>query len=158
MSAKGWWGFDVDATIAFYEHWTDGTLGAPITPMIRRMKHYLKQGRPIRIVTARVAPEHGESFVLKEKERIYEFLVAQLGEIGFTIPITNAKDMHMVVLFDDRVEQVIPNTGILVREELRRTVEALQQVAMMSPDTRTSLYAQQALETLNAWSIALAAK
>jgi hypothetical protein len=61
----------------------------------------------------------------------------------------------MIAFFDDRAEQVIPNKGILVREELRRAVEALQQIAMMSPDTRTSLYAQQALENLDAWSLNL---
>jgi hypothetical protein len=155
MLNKGWWGFDLDATIAFYDTWRDGAIGSPVKPMIRRMHHYLKQGRPIRIVTARVSPERGASEVLLEESRIRRFLVEQFGDAGLTIPITNAKDSQMIAFFDDRAEQVIPNKGILVREELRRAVEALQQIAMMSPDTRTSLYAQQALENLDAWSLNL---
>lgn len=156
MSTKGWFGFDLDGTVAFYESYGDGSIGAPIKPMIRRIKHYLKQGRIVKFVTARVAPEHGEFAAMKEELRIRRFLVEQFGEYGYTISITNAKDMHMIALFDDRAEQVIPNRGILVREELRRAVEALQKIASIDGSVDDAMkIAFETLASLDQWSIDL---
>ena len=91
---SGWWGFDLDGTLAQYDGWGDGSIGAPITPMIRRIKHYLKQGRPVKIVTARVyyddaghAPGGKEEYVT-ECIRIQQWCKEHLGRV---IPITFKK-------------------------------------------------------------------
>jgi hypothetical protein len=62
----------------------------------------------------------------------------------------------MIALFDDRAEQVIPNKGILVREELRRAVEALQRIAASPADSASHLIAQETLGNLDQWSKDLA--
>lgn len=154
MSSQGWWGFDLDATIAFYETYGDGSIGAPITPMIRRIKHYLKQGRRVAIVTARVHPTSPDAG--GENLKIRAFLERALGSMALAeaIDIRADKDLHMIKLFDDRAEQVIPNKGILVREELRRAIRALREIEI-NPE-HASLRAAQALSKLDEWSLKLA--
>lgn len=155
MSGKAWWGFDLDATIAFYETWGDGGIGAPIRPMIRRMKHYLRTGRKIAIVTARVHPSKGLE-APAHRHKVRDFLDAQFGkDASDTIDIRCDKDMHMIALFDDRAEQVIPNKGILVREELRRAIETLQLIVRTSMDVSTRLAAVHGLQSLDKWSLNL---
>jgi hypothetical protein len=61
----------------------------------------------------------------------------------------------MIAFFDDRAEQVIPNKGILVREELRRAVEALRRIAASPADSASHLIAQETLGNLDQWSIDL---
>jgi hypothetical protein len=148
--SKGWFGFDLDSTIAFYETWGDGSIGAPIRPMIRRMKHYLRTGRKIAIVTARVHPSKSLE-ALEQRHKVRDFLNAQFGkDASDTIDIRCDKDPHMIALFDDRAEQVIPNKGILVREELRRAVEALERIAQSG--LHSAFVAQEALDSLDQWS------
>lgn len=149
---SGWWGFDCDATIAFYETWGDGSIGKPIEPMIRRIKHYLKRGRIVKIVTARVHPSHGLEAVT-ERQKVETFCLEHFRQI---LPVVCEKDMHMVTLFDDRATQVIPNKGITVQEELRRAVTALQRiVANVQYEPYSRLMAQDALSSLDHWSINL---
>jgi len=152
-SGKAWWGFDVDKTIAIDEGNTrGGVIGAPIKSLIRRIKYYLRTGRKVSIVSARVHPS--EPDMLDQYRTIYQFLVGVLGkELADKIDIRSDKDRHMIALYDDRAEQVIPNKGILVREELRRTVEALQTIA--NGDRAPYLVAQQALSRLDSWSLDL---
>src|SRR5271166_2065278 len=111
MSSKTWCGFDLDATLAFYETWGDGSIGAPIPPMIRRMKHYLRAGRKVAVVTARVHPSEPDA--TGQYLMIRAFLKQALGSIALAeaVDIRADKDRHMISLFDDRAEQVIPNTG-----------------------------------------------
>ena len=151
MSSKAWWGFDLE-TIAFYETWGDGSIGAPIKPMIRRMKHYIRTGRKVAIVTARVHPSKGLE-ATEHLHKVRDFLDAQFGkDASDTIEIRCDKDMHLIALFDDRAEQVIPNRGILVREELRRAVVALQAIAASPADSASHLIAQETLGNLDQWS------
>jgi hypothetical protein len=150
MSTKGWFGFDLDGTVAFYESYGDGSIGAPIKPMIRRIRHYLKQGRIVKFVTARVHPSHGLEAVT-ERQKIESFCQEQFGQV---LPVVCEKDMHMIALFDDRAEQVIPNKGILVREELRHAVQALRDIEVDPTDAY--LKAAAALSKLDEWSLKLA--
>ena len=153
-SGKAWWGFDLDATIAFYETWGDGSIGAPIRPMIRRMKHMLKQGRKVAIVTARVHPSQGDPG--GENLKIRAFLEQALGSMALAeaVDIRADKDQWMIALFDDRAEQVIPNKGILVREELKRCILALRKIEV-APQ-HASIKASDALSKLDQWSLDLA--
>lgn len=152
MSSKGWIGVDLDGTLAYYESFGDGSIGAPIKPMIRRIKHYLKQGKDIRILTARVGNDFGDSeAILRIQLRIQRWCKEHLGKI---LPIACSKDYHMCMLLDDRSVQVIPNKGILVREELRRAVAALRDIE--SDPTDAYLKAAAALSKLDEWSLKLA--
>jgi hypothetical protein len=153
MSAKAWWGFDVDKTAFVDEGGTrGGVIGAPIMPIIRRIKYYLRVGRKVNIVSARVHPSEPDKS--EQEQVIKQALCDVLGtERANQIGIRSDKDRHMISLVDDRVEQVIPNKGILVREELRRAVAALQKIAY--GDTlpgQDVLVAQDALSSLDQWS------
>jgi len=147
---SGWIAVDLDGTLAHYEAFGDGSIGAPIKPMVRRIRHYLKQGKDVRILTARVAHEFGQEVDGESTRRIQDWCKEHLGQV---LPVTCSKDYHMYVLFDDRAVQVIPNKGVVVKEELRRAVEALQTIA--NGDRAPYLTARQALSRLESWSLDL---
>jgi hypothetical protein len=151
MSSNGWIGVDLDGTLAHYESFGDGGIGAPIKPMVRRIKHYLKQGKDVRILTARIAHEFGQEVDGEMTIRIQQWCKEHLGQI---LSITCRKDYHMYMLLDDRAMQVIPNKGILVREELRRAVQALRDIEVDPTDAY--LKAAAALSKLDEWSLKLA--
>lgn len=112
MSGYGWYGFDLDGTLAFYDGWKgDEHIGDPIPTMVARVQKYLALGRDCRIMTARANPE-AENY-LRQVMLIQSWT---LKHIGKALPVTNAKDYSMVELWDDRAVQVIPNTGIPVEK------------------------------------------
>jgi hypothetical protein len=151
MSNKAWWGFDIDKTTFVDEGGgtRGGMIGAPIMPMIRRIKHFLRTGRKVNIVTARVhwsEPDH-----VAQMNTVRQALNAVFGKnLANRIDIRSDKDRHMIDLYDDRAKQVIPNKGILVQNELRRTVEALYKIAEY--DSQEGLVAAQTLQSLDHWS------
>lgn len=114
---SGWIGVDFDATLAEYNGWNGGGLGAPIPRMLARVKAWLADGRDVRIVTARVA-ETGlrnqvggiddATFAQAQRIAIQDWTELHLGA---RLPVTATKDFGMVELWDDRAVQVIPNTG-----------------------------------------------
>jgi len=160
--SQAWWGIDLDKTMAVYDTFIGPEhIGAPIMCTIRRVRYWLRQGRDVRVFTARVhLPRFlDENFrqasqdALAAANAIDEFC---LDHFGRRLPITCEKDSHMVLLLDDRAEQVIPNKGKLVRHELRIAVEALQKIASGSMNPyRPYLAAQEALSELDQWSLDL---
>jgi hypothetical protein len=103
----GWIGVDLDGTLAFYDGWKSaGHIGEPIPLMLTRVKRWLLQGRDVRIVTARVFPGKPDA---AECRSAIEFWLEK--HVGTVLPITHAKDHMMIELWDDRVVQVVPNTG-----------------------------------------------
>lgn len=121
--SDGWIGVDLDGTLATYDGWKGPDhIGEPIQKMLDRVVEWLKQGREVRIFTARVYPLP-PSFPdrpvpvpegVREQEA-YRSLCA-IGEwckthIGGLIPVTCVKDYGMVEFWDDRAVQVVPNTG-----------------------------------------------
>lgn len=152
-SGKAWWGFDIDKTAFTDEGGTrGGVIGEPIMPIIRRIKWFLRVGRKVSIVTARVHPS--ESDRDEQIMTVRGALVKALGQDRANmIDIRSDKDRHMIDLYDDRAKQVIPNKGILVQNELRRAIQALQKIAY--GDTLSGqdvLVAQDALSSLDEWS------
>ncbi|MGD8869008.1 MAG: hypothetical protein PVI01_15370 [Gemmatimonadales bacterium] len=112
----GWIGVDLDGTLAHYES-GDGidAIGEPIEPMVRRVKRWLKEGREVRIVTARVAMPH-------QRGRQEELIEAWCRKVfDRTLPVTHCKDYGMVELWDDRAVQVRMNTGEPVEIWRRRS-------------------------------------
>jgi hypothetical protein len=102
---RGYYAVDLDGTLAHYEGWNGGAIGAPIPLMVERVKRWLAEGRDVKIMTARVSlPEQA-----KEAERaIQEWCLLHIGR---ELPVTCIKDYHLIELWDDRAIQVVPNTG-----------------------------------------------
>jgi hypothetical protein len=104
---RGWIGVDLDGTLAEYHGWVSSDhIGRPIPKMVARVMSWLAEGREVRIMTARVAPTKGDANYCRE------IILAWLKEnLGIILPVTHEKDQFMRELWDDRVVQVIPNTG-----------------------------------------------
>ncbi len=115
--SKGWIGVDLDGTLAHYDGWK-GThhIGAPIKPMVRRVKRWIAAGREVRIFTARVDERYNNVAIARQV--IMCWGVSVLGHI---LPVTNVKDADMLELYDDRAVQVEKNTGRLIGRSTRRT-------------------------------------
>ena len=102
----GWIGVDLDGTLA---HNTPGAgldkIGKPIGLMVARVKRWLKEGRDVRIFTARV----GTPGQAREQRPLVEKWCEE--HLGKKLPVTATKDYAMVELWDDRAIQVKTNTG-----------------------------------------------
>jgi hypothetical protein len=73
--------------------------------MVERVKNWLRDGREVRIVTARFAPPETANAVAQAIGDWCE------EHIGARLPVTCSKDLNMIELWDDRCVQVEPNTG-----------------------------------------------
>ena len=106
-TGEGWIGVDLDGTLAFYDGWKDATrIGLPIPKMMARVRAWIDEGRKVKIVTARVAPGKGD------EQQCRDAIAAWLDKHGLAaLEVTHAKDHKIIELWDDRVVQVIPNTG-----------------------------------------------
>lgn len=111
MSGQGWYGFDLDGTLAHYDHWRGvDHIGDPIGPMVDRVKAALAAGLDVRIFTARVCGDQRDEAL----PPIEAWCQAVFGRV---LPVTNEKDYAMVELYDDRCIQVETNTGRLIGAE-----------------------------------------
>jgi hypothetical protein len=106
-TGEGWIGVDLDGTLAFYDGWKGAThIGDPIPKMMARVRAWMDKGRKVKILTARVAPGKGDEQLCRDA------IEAWLDKHGLAaLEVTHAKDHKMIELWDDRVVQVIPNTG-----------------------------------------------
>lgn len=127
--SNGWHGVDLDSTLAEWhmgEHTQDGWLervGKPIPLMVDRVRAWLVAGEEVRIVTARVAKDRiGIVDTAYARKFIDAWCLEQFGQV---LPITTEKDLYMIDLYDDRAKQVVPNTGILVEDQL---ADALREI------------------------------
>lgn len=109
----GWYGIDLDGTLAFYDGFKgDDQIGKPVPEMVKKVKDLLNQGKNVKIMTARVHP--GNDKVEDIRELIQQWCKEHLGK---TLPVTHEKDHKMIELWDDRVRQVVKNTGRFVDED-----------------------------------------
>ncbi len=107
---SGWIGVDLDGTLALYDGWKGADhIGEPVPAMAARVRKWLGDGRDVRIFTARVAAQLGESHVEHTVRLIQDWTERHFG---VRLPVTNLKDFGMIELWDDRAVQVIPNTGV----------------------------------------------
>jgi len=107
MSNKGWIGVDLDGTLAHYDGWQGiQHIGEPVPKMMARVRRWLREGREVRIFTARChEPEaipHIEKWLLA-----HDLFDAEQNVLA----VTNVKDFAMDELWDDRVVRVEANTG-----------------------------------------------
>ena len=98
-----WIGVDLDGTLAEAVPWQGFEhIGKPIPNMMKRVRIWLEMGYRVKIVTARAQNPEEASPPIKAWLRKND-----LPELE----VTNAKDMDMIELWDDRCVQVVPNTG-----------------------------------------------
>lgn len=110
---KGWIGVDLDGTLAFYEGFVSiHHIGAPIVPMLERVKDWLAKGEDVRIFTARACPVDPKEGYGTNLEAIKAIEAWCLEHVGRVLPVTYMKDFKMVQLWDDRAVQVVPNKGV----------------------------------------------
>ncbi len=108
MSLSGWVGVDYDGTLVTMP----GEL--PIKPMIDLVKRWLAAGLEVRIVTARVSPQHGDGYINEQAASIQKWCVEHLGQ---PLVVQAHKDFAMIALFDDNAVQVEKNTGKILGTE-----------------------------------------
>lgn len=110
MSMEPYYAFDLDGTLALDEGVYD-RVGPPIPRTLRMVKDLLAAGHPVRIVTARLAPEWDEADA--QKAMIETWCEKHLGA---RIPVQAHKTGGMLKLYDDRAIGVQHNTGIPLHE------------------------------------------
>ena len=143
-TGKGWYGFDLDGTLAKYDGWKGiDHIGEPVKPMVNLVRKMHDEGKVVKILTARVAPradveirpnpyladsavydavgrdneERYRDLYRAQKWRAREFVSDWcLKNLGFLPEITHEKDHLMLELYDDRVKHVVTNNGILVED------------------------------------------
>ena len=99
-----WIGVDLDGVLAKAEPmiFSYDEIGAPISPMVRRVRGWINKGYRVKIFTARV--EGGNDAILT--------VVLWLWRNGLGgLEITNIKDSGMVELWDDLAVNVPINSG-----------------------------------------------
>ncbi len=145
VQRSGWIGVDLDGTTFEYHGWVGwNVFGAPIAPMIDRIRAWAAEGREVKIVTARVGlpirerdgnmyPSVVRNHVcLVTNERFSDdMMVRAIHEhcqkyIGFAPQVQCYKDVDMIELWDDRAVQVVPNTGRTLAEEHEAVLSALE--------------------------------
>ena len=111
---RGWIGVDLDGTLATYHGWNNGVIGDPIPAMQKRVKKWIREGKEVKIFTARVSTKYSHpqdhAWMLA---RIEGWCFKHLGKI---LPVTHEKDFRMIRLYDDRAVGVETNTGKLIGE------------------------------------------
>jgi len=139
-----WVGVDLDATLAEYNGWKGPLhIGAPIPLAVTRVRELLGSGMPVRIFTARVARASYEANGLTLTDVEAPIKAWCKEHIGCVLPITCEKDFGMVDLIDDRVTQMIPNTGVAVKDLLSEAALVLTAAA------NTSASANKLLERIS---------
>lgn len=130
-NGHGWEGVDLDRTLAHYEsddYKTKGEfhIGSPIPNMQRFVRELLKQGKQVKIFTARLAES-------SDPERLVQLIQEwTLEHLGATLEVTNVKDRHMYILYDDRATGVEANTGRLREQVLQDRIEDLEEALHQS--------------------------
>ena len=150
-TGKGWYGFDLDGTLAKYDKWEGiDHIGRPVKQMVDLIKKMHDEGKVVKILTARVAPKekpeikpnpylenhltiespddmpwavHAEAWTAREFIQDWCYRV-----LGFVPDIVYQKDHLMLELYDDRVKQVVPNEGLLVEDLYRECGEMPKEV------------------------------
>jgi hypothetical protein len=103
-----WIGVDLDGTLA-HDLGNKGLeeIGSPIKPMLKRVQKWIAEGKTVKIFTARASSPRQVAAVKK-----------WLVQHGLPdLEVTNAKDLRMIELWDDRCVQVMTNSGEPVNKD-----------------------------------------
>jgi hypothetical protein len=109
--SRGWVGVDLDGTLAYYDGWKGPEhVGDPIPLMAGRVEQWLRDGKTVKIFTARASLSYEERDIAIEAIQDWTE-----RHFGVRLEVTAEKDFSMIELWDDRARQVRENTGILVK-------------------------------------------
>lgn len=111
LKEQGWIGVDLDGTLANHDDNWIGDIGAPILPMVNRVKVWLRAGIDVRIMTARVHPDWDQDH--KHLDAIQDWCLEIFGQ---RLAVTCMKDPNMLELYDDRATHIVRNTGLTLHE------------------------------------------
>lgn len=79
---RGWIGVDSDGTLARHDGKQSTRIGEPIPTMEERVKMWLREGREVRIVTARAARTSFHIFPYRaEKTQIEQWCLEHIGQV-----------------------------------------------------------------------------
>ena len=110
---KAWIGVDFDGTLVRYDPGQGNAIGAPIAPMVDRVKAWLRSGKyKVKIFTAR-AGAGDDRYRAQQALLVRRWCLQNLGEV---LEVTATKDYDMIELWDDRAIGVVPNEGLLVED------------------------------------------
>lgn len=126
---SGWYGVDLDGTLAMDIGGSVDGIGPPVPKMLERVKRWIALGIEVRIVTARVSDDD-PAWVLRQRELIEAWCQEHLGCV---LRVTAQKDYQMVALYDDRAVHVVRNDG-------RTMVEMVQSAFDLIPDLMKGLF------------------
>lgn len=124
MKEEPWIAVDLDATLADYHGWKGvDHVGAPIAPMVAKVKQWLADGKTVKIFTARLHNNGNQARVIAPIKRWCK------KYIGRELEVTNVKTQGMIELWDDRAFRVAKN-GVVSRrapDVLERGAETFRQ-------------------------------
>ena len=109
-----WIGVDLDGTLAILDEYVSPThIGEPIPAMVKRVKQWCKEGKQVKIMTARVSPNFHQAVGLMRARGIKPAIQVWCHKnLGFVPEITCEKDHLMIELWDDiKLVNVKRNTG-----------------------------------------------
>lgn len=112
------WAIDFDGSLAHYDHFRGvDHLGDAVPEAVHKVQEARKRGEQVWIHTARISPSD-DSFEQGIDATQGFVLLAQwcLQNIGELLPITNIKNRRWKFMMDDRGRELIPNTGVMLRE------------------------------------------
>lgn len=111
LNDKSYYAFDFDGTLYNIE------TNKPIISMIKLIKKLLRQGKNVKIFTARVCSlSSSKEFVEEQRRFIQNWCLEYIGQV---LEITSEKDFHMICYYDDRAVQVYPNKGITLEWHIK---------------------------------------
>lgn len=102
--AEGWIGVDLDGTLAKYSSWSD-EIGEPVPAMVQKVRRWLREGKDVRVLTARGTFDEGK---YEQLVKIHDWTLEHVGE---ALEVTCEKDPLMLKLYDDRVIRIEANEG-----------------------------------------------
>jgi hypothetical protein len=112
-----WIGFDLDGTIAtkYSGPFNPRIIGEPIPSMISLIQEYIREGKEVKIVTARVSTDG--TLISLYNAIIGQYIIQAWCKkhIGQTLDVISAKDFKMRLLYDDLAIQVKTDSGELVQ-------------------------------------------
>ncbi len=102
---KGWIGVDLDGTLSLYSSgdYDENKIGDPVESMLQLVKSWIKDGKRVKIFTARVY----------KRPDLVPVIQSWLIKNGLPkLEVTNQKDPYMIELWDDRAKPVEFNKGL----------------------------------------------
>lgn len=123
----GWIGVDLDGTLAHYDGWKGADhIGPPVESMLARVKQWIKDGRDVRVLTARVSHDGSAARMVEAQMAMIHIMGWCALHVGTVLPVTCTKDYAMIELWDDRAVTVLPNLGRTCCEHAKAASQVTQ--------------------------------